>query len=129
MAFQETSTQRGVRKVESSTSQRLTPFAEIAKWMFGVPIQGTSVRNCSAALLRSNEAARPTETMKIASELPSANARLPWDEDRGMASAIRNAARGRKRTTVSRFIAEDLPRGPWPRSAPRCRREIGRAHV
>src|ERR1019366_10248238 len=114
MEFHEISTQSGVRKVESSTSQRLTPFTEMAKWILGVEIHGTSTANCSAAVRRLDKASRPSEAAKMTSELPSANTRLPWAEARGMASASTNAVSGRKSTTARRFIAGDLPTGPWP---------------
>ena len=41
------STQIGVRKVESTTSHRLTPLTEMAKWISGERIHWTSVANCS----------------------------------------------------------------------------------
>src|ERR1022692_3533089 len=81
MEFQEISTQRGVKKVERRTSHRLTPFTEMAKWTLGVPIQGTSSRNCSPAALRSNQASRLSEAAKMPSELASAHTRLVRAED------------------------------------------------
>src|SRR4029077_5498421 len=104
MEFQEIRTHSGVSKVESRISQRLTPLAEMAKWMFGVEIQGTSMANCSPGRLRSKYASRPSEAAKVPSELRSAHMRLPLaDTERGMASAIRKPARGRKRTRSRRF--------------------------
>src|SRR3954454_12781951 len=109
MEFQEVSTQRGVSSVVSKISQRLTPFTEIAKWIFGVEIHGRSIANCSPPAPWSNHPSRPSETANVASELTSAHRRLPPAEAaRGMASAIRKAARGRNRTTLRRYGAIEV---------------------
>src|ERR1039457_1364681 len=114
MEFHEISTQSGVRKVESRTSHRLMPFTEMAKWILGVEIHGTSTTNCSAAVRRLDKASRPSEAAKIPSELTSAHIRLiRAEEERGMPSAMSNAASGRKSTAVRRFIEQDLRKGPW----------------